>query len=307
MVLPLKPTQDPTDELFTLRDCIRWSASRFAEAGLCFGHGTDNAFDEAFALALPALGLPFDLDPEWLDARLTRTERQGLVDLTLRRVRERKPLAYLSGRAWFAGLEFVVDERVLVPRSPIAELIANGFEPWLPRPPARILDLCTGSGCIAIACALAFPEAQVDAVELSGDALAVARLNRGRHGLDDQLELLQGDLFAPCAGRRYDLIVSNPPYVHPQEYADLPAEFRAEPRIGLEADDEGLAVVNRILAEAAAYLSADGVLVVEVGSSALALTERWPELPFTWVEFEHGGDGVFVLQRAQLPATEESV
>ena len=288
-------------DLRTVRDLVRWGASRMREAGLFFGHGTDNALDEALLLVLHAIHLDHSLPVDHLDARLTEAERRAAAELLQARWKSRRPAAYLTREAWFAGLSFYVDERVLVPRSPIAELIEQGFEPWLERPPRRVLDLCTGSGCIAIACAWAFPEAEVVAVDISEPALEVARINRERHGLEGRLELLRSDLFEALPPQRFDLIVSNPPYVSRREMASLPAEFHREPAIGLEAGEEGLDVVERILARAADYLEPGGVLIVEVGNSAPAVEQRWPQLPFVWLEFERGGEGVFLLRREDLP------
>ncbi|MCA8966712.1 MAG: 50S ribosomal protein L3 N(5)-glutamine methyltransferase [Planctomycetes bacterium] len=288
------------DELATAVDLIRFGASRFAAAGLFFGHGTDNAVDEAAVLVRHALHLDHDVPDVLLGARLVRPEVDAVLALLRRRIEERLPAPYLTGVAWFAGLEFVVDRRVLVPRSPIAELIEQHFEPFLdPGRVQRVLDIGTGSGCIAIACATAFPEAEVDAVDLSADALAVAAENVVRHGVEHRVMLHEGDLFAPLEGR-YDLIVANPPYVDAAEIAAMPAEFRHEPRMALASGDDGLDCVRRLLDEAGDHLEPDGLLVVEVGASRPALEAARPDLPFTWIEFERGGDGVFVLDAAAL-------
>lgn len=282
--------------LDTVADFIRWGASRFNAAGLVFAHGTDNAVDEAAALVLHVLHLPHDV-PAWLLAgRLTPDEKQAVVELLERRIRERKPAAYLTGRTWFAGLEILVDERVLVPRSPIAELIETGFAPWIdPQRVSAVLDLCTGSGCIALACAVAFPRSVVDAVDVSPDALDVAARNVEAQGAGGRVRLLRSDLFASLAGRRYDLIVSNPPYLSERELAGLPPEFAHEPRLGLAAGRDGLAFVSRILAEVRRHLTDAGILVLEVGSAAESVTQAWPELPFIWPDFTRGGSGVLVL------------
>ena len=267
---------------------------------LYFGHGNINAVEEARVL----LGHVIQLTPdELIDARhcrLTRDEKADYLQLLKQRIELRKPAAYLIHEAWFAGLPFYVDERVLVPRSPIAELVENGFQPWLQQPPQRVLDLCTGSGCIAIACAYAFPEAQVDAVDLSTDALLVAEQNIAQHGLEQQVVPLKSDLFKELKGERYDLIVSNPPYVDDEDMADLPDEYQHEPVMGLAAGSDGLELVDKMLLEAADYLSDGGLLFCEVGNSMPALNEKYPQTPFLWIEFERGGDGVFVLSRDQL-------
>ena len=289
------------NELLTPRDWIRWCSSAFERAGLCYGHGTEQALDEAVALVAQCLRLPPDLPEAYLGARLLMEERRELADWAQRRIERREPLAYISGRSWFAGLEFRSDPRALIPRSPFAELILDGFEPWLAAPPERILDLCTGGGCIGIAAALAFPDAIVDLVDLSAEALALARENIALHGLAERVNALQGDLFAPCGPTPYDLIVSNPPYVSEAEYAALPAEYHHEPRLGLATGDDGLDIVLRMLDEAPRHLRDDSsLLIVELGATALSLLERRPDLPFTWPEFEHGGDGVFILSRAEL-------
>ena len=293
--------QHAIDELRSVGDLIRWGSSRFSEAELFFGHGTDNAWDEATALVLHGLYLPHDAHPRVLDSRTTHAEREAVIALLQRRINDRLPAAYLTGEAWFAGLQFRVNQHVLVPRSPIAELIEASFEPWLGGLPLqRIADLGTGSGCIAIACALAFPEAEVDAVDISPEALQVTRENIARYDLDQRVNALQSDLFEALPGRVYDLIVSNPPYVDQAAMDALPTEYHREPELGLAAGELGLDIVERMLAEAAAHLSEDGLLVVEVGNSAAALEQRYPSVPFEWPELEHGGHGVFVLSAAQL-------
>jgi ribosomal protein L3 glutamine methyltransferase len=289
-------------ELQTMRDFVRWAASRFQEAGLVFGHGTDNALDEAAALVLHTLHLPMDLGAPWWESRLTASEAVAICARVRRRVVERLPLPYLTREAWFAGLSFYVDERVLVPRSPIGETIQRQFQPWLdPDRVSRVLDVGTGSACIAIACAYAFPDAEVDAVDVSTDVLEVARINVERHHLQGRLHLIRSNLFqALPSDRRYDLIVSNPPYVDALDMSQLAPEFRHEPRLALEAGQDGLDLVREILREAPSRLSERGVLVVEVGNSAPALEAAFPDVPFVWLEFEHGEAEVFLLSAEQL-------
>ncbi|WP_026971391.1 50S ribosomal protein L3 N(5)-glutamine methyltransferase [Aliagarivorans marinus] len=292
--------EEAVEELHTIQDMLRWAVSRFNDAGIFYGHGTDNAWDEAVQLILPSLHLPLDIDPGVRHSRLTKQERQHLVELIVRRVHERTPVPYLTNQSWFAGLQFYVDERVLVPRSPCAELIEQRFEPWVVNEPTRVLDLCTGSGCIAIACAYAFPEAEVDAVDISEDALAVAEINIQDHGLEQQVIPLQSDGFKQLTGQRYDLIVSNPPYVDAEDMASLPSEFHHEPELGLASGNDGLELTKHILAHAADHLNPGGLLFVEVGNSQIHLSEQFPEVPFTWIEFAHGGHGVFAISREQL-------
>ncbi|HED18984.1 MAG TPA: 50S ribosomal protein L3 N(5)-glutamine methyltransferase [Gammaproteobacteria bacterium] len=288
-------------ELQTIRDLVRWSASRFGEAGLVFGHGTDNAFDEALLLVRHALHLPAQFPDYLLASAVTADEREAVLELIHRRIDTRKPAAYLTHEAWFAGLQFYVDERVLVPRSPVAEWIERGFQPWLePDAVEQVLDLCTGGGCIGIACAAHFENAHVDLVDISPAALEVATRNVERHDLQDWVRVVESDLFGAIDAQRYQLIISNPPYVPATEMQQLAEEFRHEPEIGLLADREGLDVVVRILAQAADYLDEDGILVVEVGNSREMLVECFPDVPFLWLEFERGGHGVFLLEAAQV-------
>lgn len=293
---------DVSTNLQSAVDFIRWGASRFAEARLHYGHGTDNALDEAVALVLHALHLPHGTPDRLLEARLTAAEKVDVYRLLSRRLEERVPAAYLTGDAWFAGLKFRSDERALVPRSPIAELVEAHFEPWVdPENVTRVLDLCTGGGCIAIACAHVFPAADVDAVDVSRDALDLAAENVALHGMEDRVRLFEGDLFAPLPTEsHYDIIVSNPPYVDAGDMSALPDEFRHEPELGLAAGADGLDIVRRILANASERLAPEGILVVEVGNSADALVRAFPDVAFTWLDFERGGEGVFLLTAAEL-------
>ncbi|MBE0507657.1 MAG: 50S ribosomal protein L3 N(5)-glutamine methyltransferase [Marinospirillum sp.] len=295
-------TTSLVQELQTLRDFVRWALTNFNSHHLYYGHGTDNAWDEALHLVLGSLHLPWDSDDRLLDARLTQLEREKLLELIRRRCEDRTPLPYLLGESWFAGLSFKVDARVLIPRSPIAELIQDGFAPWFneDEAPARILDLCTGSGCIGIACAYAFPTAHVTLSDVSEDALMVASENISHHHLSDRVVSTSSDLFAALGGETFDLIVSNPPYVDLRDLSLMPEEYHQEPELALAAGDDGLDLVRIILAQARKHLNEGGVLVVEVGNSETHLEALFPQVPFLWVEFESNASGVFVLTAEQL-------
>jgi len=292
----------PTDELLTLRDFLRYAVSRFRQAGIAYGHGTNDALDEAAFLLLWGLHLPIDqLDP-FIDARLTRPERDKLLELIEARISTRKPAAYLTGEAWIKDFRFMVDERVIVPRSFIGELLAGPVAdlPLRNPEPARVLDLCTGSGCLAILAALMFPHAEVDAVDVSQDAVCVSRRNVSDYRLDARVKLHTGDLFAPVNGTRYDLIISNPPYVTDLAVAAFPPEFAAEPRLAHAGGPDGLALVRRILARAHEHLMPDGELLVEVGSGQALLGAEYPELPFLWLDTETSEGEVFLLPAEAL-------
>jgi ribosomal protein L3 glutamine methyltransferase len=290
--------------LQTVRDLLRFAVSRFQEAALTFGHGTDNAFDEAAYLILHTLHLPLDRLEPFLDARLLPEEVDEILGVLSRRVHERLPAAYITREAWLADHRFYVDERVIVPRSHIAELISERFAAWLPDPDSvsRALDLCTGSGCLAVVLAHAFPDAQIDACDLSPQALAVARRNVQDYGLEGRIELLESDLFAGLGGRKYDLIVSNPPYVTAASMRALPTEYRKEPELALAGGEDGLDVVRGILAQARPHLSGRGILVVEVGDAREQVEAALPDYGFTWLETSAGDGLVFLLERDQLPA-----
>ena len=290
-----------TSELSTIIDLIRYGASRFAGAELTFGHSYDNALDEATHLVLHTLHLPHDLSPAYGSAKLTAVEKKAVLKLIERRVKERKPVAYLTGEAWFAGLKFKSDERALVPRSPIAETIQNGFSPWLDGTVVqRALDMCTGSGCIGIAMAAHNPDWRVDLADISDKALSLARENIHFQNVEDRVRAIKSDLFAGLKGEVYDLIVSNPPYVTKQEFAALPPEYAHEPALGLTAGEDGLDFALRILDEAPRHLSADGWLICEVGEAERALSALLPRLPLNWIEFAVGQMGVFAIARADI-------
>lgn len=294
-----------TQDLITIGDFLRWAGSRFREAKLCFGHGAGTAADEAGWLIAHALHLDPPLAPEFFPCRLTPGERAAVIQLLERRVRERRPAAYLTGQAWFAGLEFQVSEAVMIPRSPIAELIEQQFAPWLQAERlADVLDLCAGSGCIGLATAAHLPWVRVDLAERSSAALEVAAANLARladaFALENRVELHESDLFAGLGARRYDLILSNPPYVGRAELQALPPEYQHEPVAAFAAGEQGLDIVLRLLHQAPEYLNPEGVLIVEVGNTAECVQDALPQVPFAWLEFERGGDGVFLLHRDQL-------
>ncbi|MCX7174850.1 MAG: 50S ribosomal protein L3 N(5)-glutamine methyltransferase [Proteobacteria bacterium] len=289
-------------ELQTLRDWLRYAVSRFTEAGLFFGHGCDNAFDEAAWLLLHALHLPHDrLDP-FLDARLTRSERLAVHHLLQQRIAKRMPTAYLTNEAWLGEFRFYVDQRVIVPRSYFAELLGEGLAPWIEEAEQihQALDLCTGSGCLAILMAHAFPEARIDAVDLSADALAVAHRNVSEYGLEERIHLVECDLFAGLGKRRYDLILSNPPYVTSAAMEALPREYRHEPTLALAAGEDGLDIVRRILRQAGAHLKPHGLLAVEVGHNRELVEKAFPDLPLTWIDCASADGKIFIIQKEQL-------
>ena len=289
-------------ELETLRDWLRFAVTRFTQSKLAFGHGFDNAYDEAAYLLLHALALPLDLLEPFLDARLTAAERTDLAVLMTRRIDERVPAAYLTHEAWLGEFRFYVDERVIIPRSFIAELLPDGLAPFVPDREAvrSVLDLCTGSGCLAVLLAHAFPSADVDAADISSDALAVAQRNVSEYGLADRINLIRSDLFDNLPGKSYDLIVSNPPYVTARAMEALPREYRHEPALALAGGDDGLDAVRTILAAAPRFLEPDGLLIVEIGHNRDATEAAFPRMPFVWLETASSTDSVFLLTREDL-------
>jgi len=297
----LDNVEELLSDLHTIRDFLRWTVSRLNQAEVSLGHGYDDPWDEAVALVLHGLNLPWDVDPSVKDCRMTTTEKRIVLELIKERLLDRKPAAYITGISWFCGLPFQVDQRVLIPRSPIGELIDNHFEPWIDVDNVEnILDMCTGSACIGIAAAMAFPNAVVDCTDLSEDALDVAESNVAMHGLEGQVNLVYSDLFEALEGRSYDIIISNPPYVDVPDMDALPDEYHHEPRMALEAGIDGLDLVRKMLAELSRHLNPGGIAVIEVGNSWEALEEAYPNVPFTWLEFERGGHGVFLLTKEQI-------
>lgn len=294
------------NELFTLRDCLRFAVTQFHRANLFFGHGTDNAWDEAVYLALHTLNLPLDQLEPYLDARLLPSERNQLLSLYQKRVQHRLPAAYLTHEAWLSGHRFFVDERVIVPRSFIAELLHEQLSPWIESPWEinRALDLCTGSGCLAILMALAFPDADIDAIDLSTDALSVAKRNVADYGLENRIRLIQSDGLSKLSSNdRYDLIISNPPYVDAKSVATLPPEYLHEPELALGSGEDGLDFTRTLLASARDHLTENGLLIVEIGHNRDALETAFPQTPFTWLETHAGNEYVFLLRAKDLPTT----
>lgn len=296
-------TSQITEALFTIRDWLRYSVSRLEQSSVFFGHGTDNAYDESVWLVMSALHLPLDTLDNFLDARITRDEAKHLAHLIERRVTERVPTAYLLREAWLKGFKFYVDERVIVPRSFIAELLEDGLAPWIEYPEMveSAADICTGSGCLGVLLAHAFPNATVDVVDISPDAIAVANINIKNYGLEDQITAVQSDMFSGLKGKKYDLIISNPPYVDAPAMSALPQEYRNEPQIALGSGIAGLDHTHILLNEAKKYLNDDGILVVEIGHNRDALLDAYPDLPFTWLDVESGNEFVFLLTKEQLP------
>ena len=293
----------PADELISVIDYVRWANSLFQKADIYFGQGNDNAWDEAVALVFGYLRLPYEQAENILDARLLLTERRALTELVERRLSQHVPVAYLVGEAWFNGDRYIAEPGVVIPRSPIGELIRSGFSPWLVHPPTRILDLCTGSGCIGISCALAFPNAEVCLVDIDPKAIALANKNVALHQLSHRVQVVESDLFSGLDPQSFDLILTNPPYVDESDFQNMPQEYHHEPRHGLYAGTDGLDVVNRILKEAGHWLTPDGILVGEVGNSAVALSNQLTSLAFVWPDLQDGGHGVFLLEAGALSAS----
>lgn len=293
-----------TTPFLTVRDLLRYAVSRFTQAQLAFGHGTANAYDEAAYLILHTLHLPLDVLDPFLDARLLDEEISAVLRVIERRAAERVPAAYITQEAWMHGRRFHVDERVIVPRSFIGELLEDGLQPYVVDPDevGAVLELCTGSGCLAILAAQAFPNADVDAVDISAEALEVARINVADYGLDDRIALFHGDLFAPLAQRRYDVIIANPPYVNSESMQALPAEYRHEPELALAGGADGMDIVRRIIGEAPNWLTDEGILVIEIGNERANVEAAFGGLDLVWLSTSGGDDNVFLIQAGDLPA-----
>lgn len=287
-------------DLHTIRDYIRWSYSRFNGSDLFYGHGTDNAWDEAVQLVLGALKLPPDFDREFVDCHLTVDEKKRILNLIHERINKRIPLPYLLGEAWFMGLPFKVTQDTLIPRSPIMSLLESEFQPWLTHYPETVLDMCTGTGCLGIMAAIIFDHAQVDISDISLAALLVAEENIKRHDLTDRVKAIHSDGFLSLVDKKYDLIICNPPYVDKQDYSSSPVEYFHEPQLALTSGDDGLDFTREFLKRVSGYLNDDGIVVYEVGNSEVALQEAFPDIPFMWVELEQGGNGVFVINKEEL-------
>jgi len=290
-------------ELFTIRDWLRYAVSQFETSDIFYGHGTDNAYDEAVWLVMSALHLPMDTLNNFFDARITASERNKLAQLIEQRITAHTPTAYLVKEAWLQGLKFYVDERVLVPRSFIAELLSDDLSPWIEYPELveSAADICTGSACLGIMLASAFPNAAIDVVDISSDALAVANINIANYGLQEQVTAIQSDMFAALKGKTYDVIISNPPYVDAPSMAKLPAEYRNEPKIALGSGNDGLDHTHTLIREAGQYLNEDGILIVEIGHNRDALQVAYPNIAFNWLEVSSGNEFVFLLTKAKLP------
>lgn len=291
-----------TEELHTIRDWLRFAVSQFEASDIFFGHGTDNAYDEAVWLILSTLHLPHDTLNNFLDARLTSTERSKLADFIAQRIMQHKPTAYLVKEAWLQGFKFYVDERVIVPRSFIAELLSDDLAPWVEFPEMieSAADICTGSGCLGILLANSFPNAKIDVVDISQDAIDVANINIKNYGLEEQITAIKSDMFSALTGKRYDLIISNPPYVDAPSMATLPAEYRNEPQLALGSGEAGLDHTHTLIREAGQYLTDEGLLIVEIGHNRDALLEAYPDIAFTWLEVSSGNQFVFLLTKSQL-------
>ncbi|BAP58330.1 50S ribosomal protein L3 N(5)-glutamine methyltransferase [Candidatus Tachikawaea gelatinosa] len=289
------------NELKTLQDMLRWAVSCFESENIYYGHGTDNPWDEAVQLILPTLFLPIDSLAENIkEAKLTWSERKKIIDNIMLRTKKRIPVPYLTNKSWFCNYEFYIDRRVLIPRSPFGEIINNNFKNIVSHSPKFILDMCTGSGCLAIASAYVFPESQIDAVDISADALAVANININNHFLFHRIKLIHSDLFLHIPIKKYDLIITNPPYVNNEDMRNLPKEYLHEPHIGLLGGNDGLNFINRILFIASDYMNENGILICEVGNNIENLKKKYPNIPFTWIELNNGGKGVFYLTFQQI-------